>query len=214
MIEHPISMEKFAYYFDNARIGLLEFPNGECVEMNDPKYGKRPMRDAFPLNVSLYRLFRAITGWELDSIEVPLEEIMGVFATGDACAYPGTTEGFRKKYFGLFGEERPTGKQVPLEPKTADFLVVTRYDLQREDVSFSAIEQENSWANVGDIIEAGIHVVTKPLEEITRQTPELYSGVPIFNDGTRRLEELYGINRHRTVLWDTNQEGILCGGVE
>ena len=225
MINHPLKLDIFEEYFTKSKLGEFYFPNGRCVEiMRDPIKGI-PQTKHLPFQVLLQDLYGAITGWELDSIEVPISEIAGVIAYGDAVKFPGTKEGTRKKYY-MFGQRILSEKQVPLLPREVDLLVLTKEKLPVRDRYIEPMapgKKEEAYTEEGDVFTGGIRTTTRPLGEITRNSLEAKEGILILSDGNPKLEEMFGFPRElhqdmrqnpREIFWGREYDGYLRGGVE
>jgi hypothetical protein len=228
MIETDLTIKDFTKYFETHKLGKLSFPNGQCYtppEFRSLLFGKAfEAGEITDFHINLNDLYKLASGWKINKTEVPLDDIIGIIAFGSAVKYPGYEEVIKtsKKYF-LFGPDTTKIKQVPIQPKDVDFLVITNKDLTRnkvlEPVSLDTYDC-GTW-----IKEGGIHLVSRGIEQVingvksndTVSISALQQGVPIFYNKAQ-LEEIRnktGIRKQtpRKIKWDEDKNNNLVGKI-
>lgn len=215
-METNLSLQEFKKYFKSNKLGKLDFPNGECVN----EYGNE-----IPFHIDLRNLYRLVTGWKINSTEVPLKDIIGIIAFGSAVKYPGYEKASRKrkKYF-LFGPEVTKTKQFPIQPDDADFFVITGKNITREKVIEPvSIETYDCFC----LKEGGIHLVNRGIEQVVKgieandtvSSSAMREGVPIFYDKRlinfqKRISSRIRRETPRRIFWDEDDDGCLIGKIE
>jgi len=221
MIGTSLSLEDFARYFENNRLGRLYFPNGKCFTPNGEWFEDGKITQ---FHINLRDLYNLIIGWKINNAGISLDDVVGVIAFGSSVRHPGyrVTSKTGKKYL-FFGPEI-TGKiNVPIQPNDADFLVITGQDIIKEKVlkpTSLATYDCGTWITKG-----GIHLVNRGIHQILNSVREndtisisaMREGVPIFYDG--RLGEVQsrvGIKKEtpRRLLWNKDEDGYLFGKIE
>lgn len=215
MTETNLSMKDFARYFEAKRLGKLYFPNGRYVEY---------LWGWSNFFVNLADLYKLVSGWRVNHTLVPLDDIVAVIAFGSAVRHPDTEEipYTRKKYL-LFGPQSSGVYRQQVQPRDADFLVITGQDLMREEV-LEPISEETydagTWLKRG-----GIHLVNRGVNQLlngvrandTVSASALREGVPIFFNGRfGSVSSQAGIElaTPRKILWDENSNGFLIGKIQ
>ena len=216
MTETNLSMKDFTRYFESGRLGKLYFPNGRCVYVN--------YWEGFSnFFVNLADLYKLVSGWKVNNTLVPLDDIVAVIAFGSAVRYPNIEEiPYTYKKYLLFGPQISGVNQRKIQPKDADFLVITGKDLMREEVLepiSGGTYDAGTWLKRG-----GIHLVNRGINQLlngvrandTVSTSALREGVPVFSSG--RLDEVVvqaGIAKTtpRKIFWDEDGKGFLIGSI-
>lgn len=215
MTETNLSMKDFTRYFEAKRLGKLYFPNGRYVEY---------LWGFSNFFVNLTDLYKLVSGWKVNHTLVPLDDIVAVIAFGSTVRYPDVEEipYTHKKYF-LFGPQVSGVDRRQIQPRDADFLVITGQDLMREEI-LEPISEETydagTWLKRG-----GIHLVNRGTNQLlngvrandTVSASALREGVPVFFDGRfGDVSSQAGIARttpHK-IFWDENRDGFLVGRIQ
>lgn len=147
----PISLTNVKDYFESLRLGRLYFPNGDALGDGGgfTKYF-----------IKIEELYRLIVQWRIAGNEIQLDSIIAVIAYGSAVEYPGFKMVVRKKFFGLF----TTSEMEGIQPKDADFLVITRINFTSDRI----IETEFSrdFYGYAYVRKGGIHVVHRGAQQV------------------------------------------------
>jgi hypothetical protein len=169
---NTVSISKITEHYQDKNLGKLYFPNGKCL-VN---------KQYVDFNIDLIDLYELLTDWSINddwsnvTSKVDIDDIIAVIAFGSAVKYPGyTIEETKEKKYLFFGPDVITKYRVNLEPKDADFLVITKTRM----IDFRKLDPVVSkWANDydcgTDIKKAGIHLVN-------RSWDQFLNGI---NDGT------------------------------
>jgi len=224
MVDVNLSIQDFQKYFRNHKLGKLFFPNGRCkvpIMQEDILFGKYTTLKEAPFYVPLSELYKAMVGWKIKDTEIQLDEVVGIIAFGSAVRYPGYRIEYTKKRKFLFGPRIYDPVRIPLNPKDADFLVITENNMTRE-THIDPLIYEGKYGN--DIIEGGIHLVNRGLEQVINGINEgdtvsrhaLTEGIPLFY--SEKLTSLYdrlSMNRNPnlTLYWDEDARGNLQGKI-
>ncbi len=213
-VETTLRMDDFTKYFEKQRLGKLYFPNGEYLE------DYRTYSNFF---VNLTDLYKLVSGWKVNHTLVPIGDIIAVIAFGSAVRHPGVEKipHTRRKYF-LFGPDITSVRERPIQPRDADFLIITGENLMREEI-LEPISRETydagTWLKRG-----GIHIVNRGVNQLlngvqgndTISISALREGVPIFfNERFPDVVTRAGVIKTtpRKILWDENSEGLLTGKI-
>lgn len=215
LVETNLSMKDFTRYFNERRLDRLYFPNGEC---KIPNGAWTENASVFNFFVNLNDLYKLVCGWRVNKTSVPLADIIAVIAFGSAVRIPGIKPVSHHKYL-FFGPMVTTMKEEYIQPKDADFLVITVQNLIREEIlepiSVKTYD-EGTWIKKG-----GIHLVNRGISQFmeglrakdTISISALQEGVPIFFD-----ERFTGIDIEQTtsrkIFWDEDGEGYLFGRIK
>lgn len=196
-VETVLHIDDFTKYFEAKRLGKLYFPNGQNFY------------------IALADLYKLVTQWRVNHTLVPPDDIVAVIAFGSAVRHPGFREVTKRGLFRGLVTER-----VPIQPRDADFLVITGKNLTREEL----LEPSLLYDNYGGayIIKGGIHIVNRSVNQIiggvkandTVSASGLREGVPIFFNG-----QLDGVvaqtgivkNTPCKIFWDEDDNGLLTG---
>ena len=221
MVETNLSMNDFTRYFEEKRLGNLHFPNGECIITHGHAFENAEFPKFF---VRLDDLYKMVSGWKVNHTLVPLDDIVAVIAFGSAVRHPGEREvSFERRKYLFFGEKVKKIKKVPIQPKDADFLVITGENLMREEV-LEPVSLETydcgTWIKKG-----GIHLVNRGVNQLlngvrsndTVSMSALREGVPIFFNGRfKNVSSWTGVASAtpRKILWDENSSGFLTGRIQ
>ena len=212
LVEAKLSMKDFARYFEAKRLGRLSFPNGESYSI-----------DGFvDFYIRLNDLYKLASDWKVNLTLVPLDDIVAIIAFGSAVRYPGTIPGTRQQYW-LFGKDVQTKKQVRIMPRDADFLVITKGNLIREEVLDPTLAFDNYGASI--VRKGGIHLINRGVDQLlkgihandTVSASALREGVPLFSNG--RLESVLAqanieSTTPRKLFWDEDNDGCLTGRIQ
>ena len=214
MTETNLSITDFTRYFEAKRLGRLYFPNGKYVKYT---------LELSNLFVYLTDLYKLMSGWKVNHTLVPLDDIIAVIAFGSAIRYPGVEEiSYARKKYLVFGPRIPGVYRRNIQPKDADFLVITGHDLMREQILEPVAEEtydSGTWLKRG-----GIHLVNRGANQLLRgvqvrdtvSVSALREGVPVFfNDrwGTLSAQANIASTTPRKILWDENDDGFLIGRI-
>ncbi|MBI2676354.1 MAG: hypothetical protein HYX21_00145 [Candidatus Yanofskybacteria bacterium] len=213
-VETVLHMDDFTKYFETKRLGRLYFPNGRC-------YTHYELSQNDPFFIRLDDLYKLVTGWRVNHTLVPLGDIVAVIAFGSAVRHPKDIPYSRRKYF-LFGPMVTGVYQEEIQPRDADFLIITGGNLMPESV----LEPDLVHDNYGGayVAKGGIHLVNRGISQLlngvrandTVSASALREGVPIFFNG--RLDSVVtqaGVTKTtpRKIFWDENREGYLTGRI-
>lgn len=215
-VEAVLHMDDFKRYFEATRLGRLYFPNGEAYVHPGGRWFNYSSITNFYINLT--DLYKLVTGWKVNHILVPLDDIVAVIVFGSAVRYPGFREVTKNRLF-----RGPVTKQVPIQPNDADFLVITGENLMREEV-LEPISLHTydcgTWIEKG-----GIHLVNRGIDQLlngvrandTVSVSALREGVPIFFDG--RLDGVVaqaGVAKTtpRKIFWDEDAKWLLTGRIQ
>jgi len=211
MTKTGLSMTDFEQHYEFKRLGRLEFPNGiRSTGLYQIPNGTGPFA------IALRELYDLVTGEK----EVPLDEVVGVLAFGSAVQHPGyTQEVHTRKKYGFFGPEIEKTKIIPVQPTHADFLVVTRNDIER-DGRIAAVTTGSDGR--GMIKKGGIHVIHRGIEYVLGESSKtvesaMREGVPVLlSENSDALKEgLEAVNQSpRQVYWDKEESGDLIGRIK
>ena len=86
MIGTSLSLEDFARYFENNRLGRLYFPNGKCFTPNGEWFEDGKITQ---FHINLRDLYNLIIGWKINNAGISLDDVVGVIAFGSAVRHPG-----------------------------------------------------------------------------------------------------------------------------
>lgn len=229
MIETNLTIKDFTKYFKANKLGKLYFPNGQCYTPSGGGgsiiFGRSfEAGEITDFHINLKDLYKLASGWKINKTEVPLDDIIGIIAFGSAIKYPGYEEVIKtsKKYL-LFGPDTTKIKQVPIQPKDADFFVITDKNLINEKVlepiSLTTYDC-GTWVE-----EEGINLVNRGIEQVingvkandTISISALKQGVPVFynQDKLKEIREKTGIRKQtpRKILWDEDEMSNLFGKI-
>lgn len=183
----PLLLETFTSYFTQARLENLYFPNGRSwIDYGSNRFlhGKH-----VPFFIHLLDLYRHMLGWNMYGTVVPLEEVIAVIAFGSAVRVPGYTESVRtvKKYF-FWGSERTVIDRTPIQPRDADFLVITQKSFIHETALYPLTMETYDAGTF--ITRGGIHIINRSVSQVIKGMKEgdtisisaLEYGVPLFID--------------------------------
>lgn len=208
MIKTDLKIKDFEKYFKANALGALGLPNLASIA-----------------SIDCAKLYKAVTGWHVLDTEVSTDDIAAVIAFGPAVSYPGEkTVTIMKKRYGFFGSKIPVTEKVPIKMEVADFLVLTRKNLTREEYVHSIHEGDGEGGDI--LLEGGIHIVTKGIEQLieganqndTVSVNAIKKGVPVLYE-KKELEDVIqrsGIKRENPykTYWRFNiKEDRLCGWV-
>ena len=219
MTEARLSMNDFTRYFEANRLGKLYFPNGVYVE-----HMYRTWYSGSSFFIHLADLYKLVSGWKINHTLVPLNDIIAIIAFGSAVRYPGIEKvsHVRSKYF-FFGPTVTITRERKIQPRDADFLVITEQNLMREEVLEPISEKTydaGTWLKRG-----GIHLVNRGVNQLlngiqandTISSSALREGVSVFlNEHWQNLLDRAGIltTTPRKVFWDENSDGLLTGNIQ
>lgn len=233
MIETDLTIQDFTKYFEKNKLGRFYFPNGErekhyYLNEDGSEWEKN-------LSIELKNLYKIMSGWKINHLEVPLDEIIAIISYGSAVKYPGykLIPETKKKFLNLFGSEIETGRKIrkDIMPNDIDFFVLTENDITRDEyikpkTKDLTLGVMGSGGCITAIVEGGINLVNRGVEQLikgvkngdTISTSAFKEGIPIFYD-KERLEEIRnktGISKEtpRKVYWDENQDGNLFGKIK
>ncbi len=217
MIDTNLSIKDFIEYFEKDKLGKLFLPNGNGWDV----YGRHEK----PISIKLRNLFKVMSGWKINSYEVPLEDIIGIIAYGSAVKYPGYKEipKVRRKYV-LFGPVIKKMKKVSIKPNDVDFFVLTEKDITRHEYikpGWTTYDYA-SCGCVTAVSEGGINLVNRGVNQFlkgvkdgdTISTSAMREGIPIFfNKKLDYYVKSAGIKKEtpRKILWDENKDRKVFG---
>lgn len=219
-VKQELRLEHFAQSFSAGRLGRLWFPNGRAFEPHGQRFENG---EILPFNVHLGDLFKLMTDWRVDGHEVPPEDIVAVVAFGSAVRVPGTHEvKSARRRFLIAGPMTERVQVVPIQPKDADFLVITRRNLIRERVLVPVSLETydcGTWIQRG-----GIHLTNRGAEQViagvsdgdTISINALKNGVVLLADGdfadVRSRANTQCVNPYEA-SWEEDDRGRLFGRI-
>jgi len=221
MVETKLTVKDFAKFFERNDLGKLSFPNGKIFV---PRGAYLEWGRFIPFFIDLNDLYKTAVGWRINSREVEVDDIIAIVAFGSAVKHPGYDEHISqyKKYL-FFGPMKTKVKHEPVQPRDADFLVITHTNLFRREIIKSVVRDVYGGTEV--VTKGGIHLVNRSRINIIRGTragdtvssSALEQGVPVFTTSAfwKLLREDAGITQKnpRRVCWDTDERGILHGEI-
>ena len=216
-----LSITDFTYHFDAKRLGRLYFPNGKAyVHPGGCGFDHSAIINFY---VDLNDLYKMVCDWKVNHTLISPEDIIAIIAFGSAVRYPDAQEVtiLRRKYW-LFGKRIEKTKRVPIQPRDADFLVITERDIMREEV-LEPISLHTydcgTWIEKG-----GIHLVNRGVNQFlkgiqsndTVSISSLREGVPVFFN--HRFEDIVkeaaiSSSTPRRIIWGENNQGVLTGWI-
>ncbi len=217
MYHGPLKLERLEHYFEQRRLGIMRFPNGECLD--EPAVRKVPAKYG-PFRTLLLDVYKSITGWnETGEKVLPLSEVLGVIAFGDSIRIPDPQ--IRRKYLNLFGPEIVTNRPKKIHTTHSDLLIVTE---DKVDYKPKEIKPERYVRNSADIELGGIRTHLATREELralhfSKKIEKLGNpgtdGIVIFQ-GNENLEDflLNDEAMPHSVTWIEGEDGFLDGYVD
>ncbi len=221
----------FKEWFEKSRLGELFFPVGQAYIHPGTIWFQYNCITNFYIH--LQDLYMLCTEWRINHQSVPIDQIIAIIAFGSAVGPKHIAiEKIGKKYF-LFGKTVIRKKKKYVQPRDADFLVITRENILKEK-TLKPITLETydcgTWIEKG-----GIHLVNRGIEQIkegirsedTISINALLYGIPIFfteeykdlrAEEHKELKEVFQLGEDTkplwTLRWSQNKEGYLVGKIE
>lgn len=211
-----LTVKDFSDYFNARRLGNLWLPNGSF----HTDYKKRST-----YHINLGDLYKIITDWKINSVAMPISEVTAIIAFGSAVRFPNYTEkGYECRRFFIGKKYTKTYRHL-IQPRDADFLVITENNIDRNEVLKQiSTEINDGYGGYTYLKRGGIHVINVSVQQIIKRVKEgdtvsisaLKDGVPIFFDERyASLVSKTNVKKEspRELLWDEDPNNCLQGEI-
>jgi hypothetical protein len=227
IVEGHLDIEEFESLYKVGKLGRIYFPNGKKEDASVEGYGES-IKNYF---VHLRDLYNAISEWNIADKSVLSLGLVGIVAMGDTVVQPGyklanipEKNGWKFKNWKVQRKYIDFEKKVPIQPREAEFLVVTQdnpvpldYVSRRTTHIASCVTKPRKDIQ---LYVRGIEQVLKGLErgrrlsvdtdEVTMNAFE--KGVPIFfNHELKYIIETTGVENYNShyAEWSSEEHDII-----
>lgn len=208
-------------YFEQGKLDKLYFPNGNTYVHPD---GEDFVHSAITkFHIHLTALYELMCDWTINGTHIMESDIVAVIAFGSAVQYPGYRKYYQtKKRFYFFGPKFTALKMRPIQPREADFLVISRNSLISE-IMLEPVSRKTrdfgTWIEKGGIylVNRGVDQIVEGVRRFDKISKSAFRyGVPVFF-GSEFLKLALRVGEvsksPRKLIWEETHQGCLRGSI-